>query len=194
MAEAFFESMVRDLPVEVSSAGILELGSGRAVPEAIDACKPLGHNLKKHRSTPLSETDLSSADLVIGFERQHIDAAIARAGADRSRAFLITEAVQLLGRLPTPAEHGDDPIGQARSRVVEIAVLRGSHEESSSLEIQDPKRQPAPDYDELAVYLRRLCHLLAARLFGHQVIVLDPPEASKKGRKKGALLRKLRDG
>src|SRR5688572_15909553 len=96
MAEAFMRRFTEGLPVETTSAGVLDLEPGPALPEALQACGRIGLDLSAHRSRPLRTVPLQDIDLVIGFELQHIASAVVEAGAAHEKAFLLKELLRLL--------------------------------------------------------------------------------------------------
>ena len=89
----------------VESAGTLELGARPAFAETIEEGGRLGVDLSGHRARYLGRVDLSSADLVLGFEQMHVATAVVDAGAERDRSFTLPELVDLVGpRQETPRE------------------------------------------------------------------------------------------
>lgn len=160
IAEGFVRQIASDLPVEVSSAGLLDLARGPALPEAIDAVRQLGLDLTTHVSRPLKGVDISRADLVIGFERQHMAGAVVDANADPDRTFLLKEFVRLLDRVPRN-QLPPDPGAHARQLVAEAASLRSEKQEFiADDEIGDPYGLKRASFDKLAAEL----HLLSAKL------------------------------
>ena len=83
LAEALFRRRVDELPVKSSSFGTLDVGSRPALTDAIAVGASLGVDLTSHRARRLQPGGLCDADLVIGFEPAHIDAAIVEGGQTR---------------------------------------------------------------------------------------------------------------
>src|SRR5687767_2826270 len=82
MLETFLRVGAGDLPIDVSSAGLLELSASPPLPEALSACERIGVDLSAHRSRSLKDVGLAETDLVLGFERQHIATAVVEADAE----------------------------------------------------------------------------------------------------------------
>lgn len=85
---------------EVVSAGTMASGGSRATPEAVQAVAPLGADLSRHRSRPLSVELINQADVIYTMTPQHAQVALAMAPGAQGK-------VQLLN----PGHEIDDPIG-----------------------------------------------------------------------------------
>jgi protein-tyrosine phosphatase len=163
IAEGVLRGAAAGLPVRVRSMGTLDLRSGPVLPEALDFGHSFGLDLSEHRSSRLAGSDLSRADLVIGFEPIHVSSAVVDAGADRGRAFLLTELVDAVAGLEPP--EAASPVERAR------AVVRAANEERarSSLrgaeEIADPIGGPAAGFRATGERVRELTLRLAEKLF-----------------------------
>ena len=150
LAAAVFERETTGRPVRVSSCGTSALEGG-AFREAVELFRDRGIDLSEHRSRRLP--DLAEADLVLGFERHHVERAVVQAGAPRERAFTLPQVVELL-------ESGDG-MGGPRER---IAALRpGTLLKAPEVEdpIGLPKRRQQAIFGEVEDLARRL----AAALF-----------------------------
>jgi protein-tyrosine phosphatase len=134
IAEALFRAAVADdIPVDVSSVGTLNLDRVPVLPEAYDEADRLGVDVSRHRARPLSLQDLATADLVLGFERMHVVAAVVDAKARRDRTFTLPEAVQVVEAMePPPALVGLD---RAEWILEAMASRRG----------RDPGLEPPPE-------------------------------------------------
>ena len=166
LAAALFAHAARDLPVRIASAGTLNVGSPPAFPEALEHATRFGLDLSSHRARPLAQSDLTRADLVVGFERTHIAAAVVEAGADRSRAFTLPELVELLERDRSTSTRAD-PVGRARSairRADNARIERGR--KARYLELADPVGGRASVYKRTANEIHDLVGRLAHGLFG----------------------------
>jgi protein-tyrosine phosphatase len=141
------------LPVDVSSYGTLDREPAPVLPEALE----LGYDLAEHRSRPVRGASLAGADLVLGFERIHVAAAVVDAGAARDRAFGLTELVALLEDSPGRG----DVVERARARVARAAERRGDEWP----ELADPAGGPARGYSRSARDIDRLVRTLTGRLF-----------------------------
>jgi protein-tyrosine-phosphatase len=163
MAAAFFAKATFGLPVQVRSRGTLDVGSLPVFPEALEEAAQLGIDLSSHRARNLGGEDLSQADLVLGFERIHVAAAVIEAGADRKRTFTLPELVELLATVATPS--GLDPIERARAALQAAHdALRPAHE--VMLEVGDPIGRPRRVQRETARHVRDLVNELLGGLFG----------------------------
>ena len=160
IAEAVFRAATEGLPVEVSSAGTLDLGGASAHTEAIQLAPRFGIDLSAHRSRCLTGVDLGEADLVVGFERAHVAAAVVESGADRARTFTLPELTGLLDTVP-PTE--GEPVEAARAAVERASAQRV---ESWSLpEIADPLGGSSAVFTESATLVAELTARLADQLF-----------------------------
>lgn len=163
IAEAVLRREADGLPVRVRSFGTMDLPSGHALSEALELAPGYGLDLMSHRSHPLAGTDLSDADLVIGFEQIHVSMAVVGAKARRERTFLITELVAGLDATAPP--QGDGVVERARASVRQADEARKA---ASGIpqEITDPIGGPAAGYRKTADEVYRLATRVAERLFG----------------------------
>lgn len=153
------------VPVEIVSAGTEDVGPAPALPEALRVAERFGVDLSQHRAWPLSALDVTRADLVIGFERQHVAAAVVDAGASRERTFLAVELADLLDSLDLPTEL--DPIARARAAVEEAERRRPAGVAvRSGLQMRDPVGGPTSAYEHAADRLNALSTRLVRGLFG----------------------------
>jgi low molecular weight protein-tyrosine phosphatase len=161
LAEAILRSRTEGLPVRIRSFGTLDLPAGQALPQALELAPEYGLDLMTHRSRPLGGTDLSDADLVIGFELVHVSMAVVGANAPRERTFLITELASALDEAEPPEGNGE--VGPARTavRLADAARTTGSPQE-----IRDPIGGPVSGYRKAADEVYRLTSRVAERLFG----------------------------
>jgi protein-tyrosine phosphatase len=170
LAAALVEQLVADLPVRVSSLGTLDLHGSPPLRAATKHATRLGLDLSAHRARTLLTADLRHADLVIGFERAHVGAAVLEARAPRERSFLLTELVELLEGLPVP-ESGD-PVRRARAAVREAETGRREDEGDWYDEIPDPLGGSARLARQVAEDVQRLTVSLVRSLFG---VEREPP-------------------
>ena len=138
--------------VEVESYGLLELDGTGALHEALELGTGFGVDLASHRSRALRPGVLTTADLVVGFERVHVATAVVDAGARRDVAFTLPELVQLL-----PADTGD-----AREQIHAAATRRKGFEVP---ELEDPLGRPYRRQEEIAARVAELTTTLARQLF-----------------------------
>jgi len=96
LAEAVCTYLLAGAPAEVSSFGVLDRTGSPPLRPAVDVAKQLGIDLSGHRSRALKPGSLAGTNLVVGFERSHVAAAVVEGGAAPERTFLLTELVQLL--------------------------------------------------------------------------------------------------
>ena len=164
MGEGFVRSFARDLPVEVASAGLLDLGPVGAPAELLEVVDPLGVDLRSHAARALSTVDLSDTDLVIGFEPRHVAAAVVEAGVPHERAFTFTEIARLLEEIERPDVN--DPVARARAAVESAHERRRlSGEFAPDEDVVDPFGGSRQAYWEAAQRTSELSRRLVAGLF-----------------------------
>lgn len=166
-AEGFLRVLTEGLPVRLSSAGLLDLGPVPALPETLQTAAELGFDLSDHRAQCVVNADLSSVDLVVGFEQRHVATAVVDAHAGRDRTFTIVELVDLLERVLPPAE--SDPADRAREAVTRAAALRRGRTEPPT-EIPDPLGGSTAVYRSTIERVRDLSERLAVGLFGAEAV------------------------
>jgi protein-tyrosine-phosphatase len=153
-----FTDETEGMPVEVASLGTLDLGPEPALPEAVAIAEELGLDLTSHRARRLG--DLGDYNLVLGFERKHVRAAVVDAGAPVEGTFTLPELVELLHELSAPLPPGP------RERIGEAHAARPPDFRSGPLpEIRDPLGLPAPEQRAVARAVEEQVSALAAALF-----------------------------
>ena len=163
LVEAFVRQLIGDLPVRVNSAGTQDLVAEPALAKAVSAARRWGIDLSPHRSRGVRGIDLSSADLVLGFELSHISIAVVECGAPRHRTFTLPELVELLQLVDT-----SDPAGivqRARARVALAHEARPWQNVGQIPEIADPLEANQRQFDLTAALLRDLSYRLVVALF-----------------------------
>jgi protein-tyrosine-phosphatase len=157
LAAGLFSAETEGLSVEVSSLGTLDLGPVPALPEAVTLAAELRLDLGNHRARQLG--DLRDCDLVVGFERKHVTAAVVDGGAAVERTFTLRELVDLLRGLSAPP-------GDARERIAEAHAARPPDFRNQPLpEIRDPLGLPAPEQRAVARAVEDQVSKLTAALF-----------------------------
>ena len=124
----------------------------------------LGLDVALHRSSHVSAHDLSSADLVIGFELHHVAAAVVDGGATASKTFLLKELVRLL-RSVAPPRHAD-PLTRARAAIELADGLRRETGQVLGEEIRDPAGRRIKAFREIVFEVVRACDEMTSLLFG----------------------------
>jgi low molecular weight protein-tyrosine phosphatase len=164
LAAAAFATQV-EVPHRIVSAGLLGLGPVPALPEAVELAHSFGLDLTAHRARALSAVDLEPFDLVLGFERSHVQAAVVDASARIDRTFTLPELVLMLEEVPEPAVQAD-PVTQARERVVQAHAMRGPDFRTSGMpEIVDPLGRSRREQRAIAEKVHQLTGRLAQLLF-----------------------------
>jgi protein-tyrosine-phosphatase len=149
-----FSAETEELPVEVSSLGTLDLGPVPALPEAVALADELGLDLTGHRARQLD--DLRDRDLVVGFERKHVMAAVVEAGAPVEKTFTLPELVDLLH------DRTDSP----RDRIAAAHAARPRDFRNQPLpEIPDPLGLSAPEQRAVARTVDEQVSALVVALF-----------------------------
>lgn len=176
IAEATLRQATDGLPVEVSSAGTLDLGPVPALPEAQKLADRFGLDLSTHRARSLVDVDLAGSDLVIGFEQAHVSMAVVEANAPRERTFTMFELVDLLEWIDTPEAR--DPVTRARETVARLDEARSLKLPGRAPELADPLGAAARVHRETAGRVRECAHTLAQALFGVRLRP-EPKNASR---------------
>lgn len=108
---------------------------------------------------------LADADLVLGFERIHLAAAVVDASADRALTFTLPELVELLPAVP--ASSAEEPDVRARELVRGAHALRDGLPPPALLpEVPDPWGATADVYAATGARVAQLSQLLVSLLFG----------------------------
>lgn len=164
IAAAWTARALERLPVDVGSAGTLPRAPSPVLLEAGAIANQLGVDVALHRSSHVGDHDLSSVDLVVGFELHHVAAAVVEGRAPASKAFLLKELVRLARSVAPPAS--SDPVARARS-VVELADgLRRDTGQVLGEEIRDPAGRRLRTFREIVFEVVRTCDEMTALLFG----------------------------
>ena len=164
-AEVALRRLGDSLPLHVTSCGTLDLAAEPSTPEMISAARALGLDLDAHRSRHLSLGNLEHADLVLGFELNHVAAAVVDGGVPAEKVFFLKEIVRLLEAVPPSPEM--DPERRARARIKRAAELRSvDHGHRTGEGISDPFGRSDRVYAETAGLIQDLCRRLIAGLFG----------------------------
>ena len=163
LAAARIRAEIAGLPVAITSFATSGPSGPAALREALARGRTLGLDLDEHRATRLGRGELHAADLVLGFERSHVAAAVIEGGAARERTFTMPEFVALADGVSV--EDGP-PVERAR-RVVEAAqALRADAAPAKLAELPDPAGGPERGYDTAANEIARLSRRLVQALFG----------------------------
>jgi protein-tyrosine phosphatase len=165
LAEGEIRSLAGAAPVRVSSLGLVELGPVPPLIEALAEAERFDLDISGHRARALHGQNLSSADLVLGFERIHLASAVVEANAARERTFTLPELVELLDQID-PTGRGD-VVERARSVVGLAAEMRRARGIEPLLpEIADPWGGTPEVYRETAERVVELTRRLGERLLG----------------------------
>ena len=179
IAESYFRRASEGLDVEVESAGTLDLEPGPALPEAVGAARDLGLDLSKHQSRCLVGLDFSKADLIVGFEQDHIASAVVDGHGDATKAFTMGELARLLRNVSVPADGG--PEERARRAVMEAHELRLRSGFVPGEELADPIGKGEKLFAETARSIARMSDEICAQLFGPREKDPQMKEAPKWG-------------
>jgi protein-tyrosine-phosphatase len=150
LAAAIFERAANGR-AQVSSCGTAAVEGGPPLAEAIDLVRELTVDLAQHRTRPLES--LRDADLVLGFERHHVERAVVDGSAPRERTFTLPQAVELL--------EANGPVGGALER---LDALRPTSIFDAP-EVEDPIGLPAKRQLQIAREVEDLAARLALALF-----------------------------
>lgn len=168
MAEALLRHRLHGLGIEaqVASAGLLRAGQP-ASEHGVDILRARGLDLTTHRSQPMTRELLSSADLVLAMEREHVREAVVLNPALWPRTFTLKELVrrgEAAGprRADVPLEAWLASVGQGRR----VSELTGS---SPADDVEDPYGGPRSAYERLLVELDNLLDRLVAVMFAESL-------------------------
>ncbi|HWL34261.1 MAG TPA: hypothetical protein VNP89_11715 [Gaiellaceae bacterium] len=163
LAEHRLRQATAGLPVRVSSLGTLDEPGIPALADAIELGAGAGLDLAEHRSRPLRGEDLHAADLVVGFERNHVAAAVVEAGAPREKTFGAYELVELLARIESP---GDLSVPERARNAVARANAARREGKRPFRELSDPVGRGRPFAADTAAQVGDQVARIAFGLFG----------------------------
>ena len=166
VAEAVTRTLTEGLQVNVSSAGTGVVHPAPSPKKTLKAASMLGYDLGEHRSRPLTDEELASADLVVGFEIAHVATAVIERGTDRAKTWLLPQLVATLER--GPAEQESDPedlVGTARARLAAADAQRSSSSPMLGDQIADPMGHSARVHQATARTIDDLCKRMVPLLF-----------------------------
>jgi protein-tyrosine phosphatase len=173
LAAAYLRRLLAGTGYEISSCGTAGATQARrgVLPEAQEVAATSAIDLSSHRTRWIGEAGLHDVDLVLGFERSHVAAAVLEAGAPRSKAFLVTELVHLLAS--DGLSQADDPATYVRELVAAADKARAGAG-PPNIEVPDPYGRSRKTYERTALEVWRLVIELVALLFRTPPI---PPSA-----------------
>ena len=176
VAEVVTRTLTEGLPVNVSSAGT-DVGHPRPSPKkTLKAASMLGYDLGEHRSRRLTDEELDSADLVVGFEIAHVAAAVIERGTDRAKTWLLPQLVSTLERGPVePPSDPQDLVGTARARLAAADAQRSSASPMLGDQIADPMGRRARVHEATARTIDDLCKRMVPLLLSGDSRSLDDP-------------------
>jgi protein-tyrosine phosphatase len=138
----------RGLPVTVSSAGVNAVMQTPATPPTIDAARRMGLDLTGHRSESLVHDAVEQADLVLCFERRHVQEVVLLDPGAFSKTYTLKEFVR------RGTETGARSAGQPLSEW--LALLHQGRRPMDLLgaspddDVADPTGSPAVDHRSTA--------------------------------------------
>jgi protein-tyrosine-phosphatase len=150
--------------VVVTSFGTLELGPVPALPEAVKVAESYGLDLADHRARNIGGAGLEACDLVLGFERVHMAAAVVDGGARLERTFTLPELLHLLDATSEPPPQAET-MERARARIQRAHAARPQDHRAAVPEIADPLGKTSAAQRRIAEELRTLVTDLSRRLF-----------------------------
>jgi protein-tyrosine-phosphatase len=168
----------------VASLGLYDLGPVPALDQALEAARGFDLDISEHRARPLKGETLAEADLVLGFERIHLAAAVVEAGADRAKTFTLPELVELLEAVEPPA--GSEPADRIREALRRADSLRADLPPDRRLpEVPDPWGGSPDAYRAIGTQVEELCRRLVSLLFDRPAAREEPGTASRPGSSPG---------
>ena len=164
LAHYLTRALAPDVPLEVTSFGLREVGAIPVLAEALTEAQRLNLDVSAHEATALAGQRLDEADLVIGFERIHVATAVLEAGAAKAKTFTLPELVELLEEIDAPPE--PDPVAHARGAIARAEWLRARRPNPHVFpELGDPWGGPPEIYVQTGAEVEDLCRRLVAGLF-----------------------------
>jgi protein-tyrosine phosphatase len=160
LAAAVLAQELPGVPVRIASRGTLDVGAMPPLAQALEAATQLGVDISRHRARLLGADELIDADLVIGFEGGHLEAA-RKAGAPADVVFGLEDAVELFERLDrSPALKNY----AASLRHTVTAAKRLRDPQGSLAEIEDPVGKSPKEAAAIAGQIHSLTVRLARLL------------------------------
>lgn len=163
LTAALIQAETRDLQLRIRSFAVSGPTGPPALPQALARGRSLNVDLSEHRATELQRGELAAADLVLGFERSHVAAAVIEGGAARERTFTLPEFVPLAE--DALVEGASGPVRRARL-VIEAAAAARPAAARGYAELGDPAGGPESGYDKAAAEIADLSRRLVQALFG----------------------------
>ena len=163
LAEHQLRQATSGLPVSVTSFGTLDAPGVAPLADAVELGAAAGLDLGAHRSRPLHGQDLRAADLVVGFERNHVASAVVEAGAPREKTFGAHELAELLARIELP---GDLSVQERARNAVARADAGRVDVRRPFRELADPVGRGSSFAAETAAQVRDQVARIAFGLFG----------------------------
>jgi protein-tyrosine phosphatase len=146
--------------VAVSSCGLLDVGEAPPLAEARTAARKVGLDLGDHTAVVLRHGALAHADLVVGFEPEHLSAAVVDGGAPRERVFTLVELADLLERAAEAVPERDV------TSLLGYAYTRRGGSPLSAPAIADPYGRGQATFDRVALETDMAVDRASAVLFG----------------------------
>jgi protein-tyrosine-phosphatase len=163
LAAALFHRHAAGLPSEATSLGTMRLENQPALVAAVRAGRRLGVDLSGHTSRTLSPSELSAADVVLGFEPEHVSMSVIDGGSLIERTFLFGELVTLLEN----GAHGPgEPRARARAALALADTQRVRSRPDRRYAVPDPIGMSDRDVERIASSIDELVRRLVRGLFG----------------------------
>ena len=166
MAEALLRARLGGTGLEhgvlVGSAGLLEGGVAASQP-VLDAVRPFGGDLSRHRSRQVSGELVDAADLVVAMAGEHARAVAQLREGARERTFTLKELVR-----PVEADRPRQPDEELSSYLRRLATRREASSEAWSDgndDVADPYGRPVEAVAETAGEIDDLLQRLVAHLW-----------------------------
>lgn len=164
LGEAFYRRYAIGYNTRARSFGTLDVAGAPALEHAVAAGRTLGVDLTPHTAATLAREALAEADLVLGFERHHVAAAVIDGAAAPRRTFLLREFVELIGSRPAV----DGSVQGARAEVAAADQRRAKQPGDASRHlIRDPAGAPLGVMVATATEIDDLVQRLVRGIFGH---------------------------
>ena len=158
-AEALLRRALGASDVIVESRGTLDTAGAPALSQAVAAAALHGIDLASARARTLAPRELAAADLVLGFEPDHVAAAVIDGGARRERAFTLAELARVLEEIDRPGEFEPGPI-------LDLAHTRRRSSQRTAPSIADPLGTSEAEFRRIFERIDHLVSTIAVHVFG----------------------------
>ncbi len=167
MAQTILSDLLaeRGIRAEIASAGLLP--GGQPMPlETQEALRVLGHDgpgLGAQRSHQVTDSDVTSADLVVGMARNHVREVVVRMPETWDKTFTLKELVRR--GLAVEARRADEELRSWLGRVADDRDRQDLLGSATVDDVADPIGGSSSMFEQTANEIQRLCVSLSTLLW-----------------------------